>query len=105
MSKTENVAEKKWLTNEQIVKGAIGLLAAAGIWYRMEMKIEQGFGSLVKTIEVHMAEDVKDKKRYDEQISELRAKIDKMEQQAEDFVRNEYIRPSEPKPETERRRR
>lgn len=101
----ENVADKRWFTNSQIVKGAIGMATVIGIWYRMELKISEGFGQLVKTIEVHMAEDTKDKKRIDERIEELQAKVNRMEQQAEDFVRNEYIRPSEPKPETERRRR
>lgn len=86
-------------------KFLVTVFLAGYAWSRFENKVDEKFGEIITTIKIHVAEDYKDKQRIEERLSELQAKVDKMEQQAEDFVRNEYIRPSEPKPETERRRR
>lgn len=84
----------------------IGTVFLAGVaWARFEYKVDEKFNSLIKNVEVHMAIDFEEKKRFNEQISELRNEVNKMKEQAEDFVRNEYVRPEEPRPQTERRRR
>lgn len=84
----------------------IGTVFLAGMaWARFEYKVDQKFNSLIKTLEVHMAEDLLQKQRFNEQISELRGEINRMKEQAQEYIRQEYLRPEEPRPQTERRRR
>ncbi len=97
----------------KIVYGAV-LLGAA--WGRFESKMSESaktiseemakkIDSYVKKLDEHIISDGYEKKAIQAEVTELRSTVNKMQEQAEDFVRNEYIRPDEVRPQPERRRK
>lgn len=85
------------LISSPIIKvvGTVFLMGVA--WARLEYKVDQRFDELVTIIKVNAATDFEQKKSYDKEISELRAKIEKMEDKAQEYFKTEYLRPEEPK--------
>ena len=91
-----SIAEKKWLTNYEVVKALGIVLIAASAWFRLEYKIDRATDNVLKKIDEHVAVDKEQKDRFNEQISELRQAITQIQSDAKEYLKNEYLRPEEP---------
>jgi len=99
-----SISEKKLLTNNEVIKlvGAVFLVASA--WVRMEYKFNETTDELLKKIDSHILSDGYEKAAMNKEISELREQVKALETGAQEFIKNEFIKPSEPEIQAKRKR-
>lgn len=100
-----SISEKKLLTNSEVIRLIGGIILIVSAWGRMEYKFNETTFQLLKKMDEHITIDREEKKAINKDISQLQEKLSTLQIDAKEYFKNEFIRPSEPKFENERRGR
>jgi len=98
------ISEKKLLTNNEVIKLVGGVIVVASSWIRMEYKFNETTAELLKKVDNHILSAGYEKDAMAKEISELREQVKTLELSAQEFIKNEFIKPSEPEIQGKRKR-
>lgn len=99
-----SISEKKLLTNNEVIKLIGVVIVVASAWIRMEYKFNETTQELLKKMDAHILADGYEKAAIIKEVAELREQVNSLQRDAEEYIKSEFVRPSEPKLEARRRR-
>ena len=99
----EEILKSPWIN--VLTKGVAGAFLIGVAWNRLEYKLDQNSEKILKKIDEHILADGYEKQAMNKEISELNEKIRELEYKYNSYSPDEFVRPSEPRIETEKRNR
>jgi hypothetical protein len=96
--------EKSTLNVGTVSKIVVVLISLGGAWLRFEHKIDEQSEKILKKIDEHILSDKFEKQILENKVVELTQRVQRVEDDAKQFVSKEFIRPSETKMEKSRKK-
>jgi len=99
----EEIFKSPWIN--VLSKGIAGAFLIGVAWNRLEYKLDQTSEKILKKIDEHILSDGFEKQIMNSRIDELNEKVKALQYKADRYQPDEFVRPSEPRIETDKRNR